>query len=63
MTNLLEVQKIHTFIGQFHILEGVSVEVPQGSITVLVRAQWRRQNDDVEIDFGSDAATRRQSYL
>ncbi len=36
MTNLLEVQNIHTFIGQFHILEGISVEVPKGSITVLL---------------------------
>lgn len=36
MTNLLEVQNIHTFIGQFHILEGVSVEVPKSSITVLL---------------------------
>ncbi len=36
MTNILEVQAIHTFIGQFHILEGVSVSVPQGSITVLL---------------------------
>lgn len=36
MTNLLEVQNIHTFIGQFHILEGVSVAVPKGSITVLL---------------------------
>lgn len=36
MTNLLEVQNIHTFIGQFHILEGVSVTVPKGSITVLL---------------------------
>lgn len=36
MTNLLEVQKVHTFIGQFHILEGVSVSVPRGSITVLL---------------------------
>ncbi len=36
MTTLLEVQNIHTFIGQFHILEGVSVDVPQGSITVLL---------------------------
>lgn len=34
--NILEVQGIHTFIGQFHILEGVSVSVPQGSITVLL---------------------------
>jgi branched-chain amino acid transport system ATP-binding protein len=36
MTNLLEVENVHTFIGQFHILEGVSVSVPKGSITVLL---------------------------
>lgn len=36
MTNLLEVQNINTFIGQFHILEGVTVNVLQGSITVLL---------------------------
>ena len=36
MTNVLEVEQIHTFIGQFHILEGVSVEVPDGSITALL---------------------------
>src|SRR5260221_11008122 len=34
--NVLEVRDIHTFIGQFHILEGVSVEVPRGSITVIL---------------------------
>lgn len=33
---LLSVHNIHTHIGQFHILEGVSVEVPRGSITVLL---------------------------
>jgi branched-chain amino acid transport system ATP-binding protein len=36
MANILEVQGIHTFIGQFHILEGVSVSVPTGSIAVLL---------------------------
>ena len=36
MTNLLDVQNIHTFIGQFHILEGVTVAVPENSITVLL---------------------------
>jgi branched-chain amino acid transport system ATP-binding protein len=35
-TNVLEIRDIHTFIGQFHILEGVSVEVPEGSITALL---------------------------
>ena len=34
--NILEVESIHTFIGQFHILEGVSLQVPRGSITVLL---------------------------
>ncbi len=34
--NILEVNDIHTDIGQFHILEGVTVTVPAGSITVLL---------------------------
>ena len=34
--NILEVQNIHTFIGQFHILEGVSLQVKRSSITVLL---------------------------
>lgn len=36
MDNILEIQSIHTYIGQFHILEGVSLAVPRGSITVLL---------------------------
>lgn len=36
MSNILDVNDIHTFIGQFHILEGVSLEVPAGSITALL---------------------------
>lgn len=34
--DILVVENIHTFIGQFHILQGVSVRVPKGSITVLL---------------------------
>jgi branched-chain amino acid transport system ATP-binding protein len=33
---LLRVDDIHTYIGQFHILQGVTVEVPQGSIVALL---------------------------
>lgn len=33
---ILEVEHIHTFIGQFHILEDVSLRVRRGSITVLM---------------------------
>lgn len=36
MDYILEVQDIHTYIGQFHILEGVSLKVRRGSITVLL---------------------------
>jgi branched-chain amino acid transport system ATP-binding protein len=36
MENLLEVHDIHTFIGQYHILQGVGVQVPKGSITALL---------------------------
>lgn len=36
MSNILEVQGIHTFIGQYHILQGVDVSVSQGSITALL---------------------------
>lgn len=34
--NVLSIQNIHAFIGQFHILEGVSVDVNKGGITVLL---------------------------
>jgi branched-chain amino acid transport system ATP-binding protein len=36
MENLLEVRDIHTFIGQYHILQGVAVNVPKGKITALL---------------------------
>ncbi len=36
MSNILEVDSIQTFIGLFHILEGVTLQVPEGSITALL---------------------------
>ena len=36
MTALLHLEDVHTYIGQYHILEGVSVEVPEGSIVALL---------------------------
>ena len=36
MEYMLEVRDIHTFIGQFHILEGVNVQVPKGTIVALL---------------------------
>lgn len=36
MDNILEVQNIHAYIKQYHILQGVDVVVPRGSITALL---------------------------
>jgi branched-chain amino acid transport system ATP-binding protein len=36
MEYILDVQGIHTFIGQYHILQGVDVRVLNGSITALL---------------------------
>lgn len=36
MENLLELHDIHTFIGQYHILQGVSMAVPRGTVTALL---------------------------
>lgn len=34
--SLLRIDDVHTYIEQFHILHGVSVEVPEGSIVALL---------------------------
>jgi branched-chain amino acid transport system ATP-binding protein len=34
--NLLELAGVHTHIGQYHILHGVDLEVPEGGMTVLL---------------------------
>lgn len=34
--SFLQLTEVHTFIQQFHILEGVTVEVPQGGIVALL---------------------------
>ena len=36
MSNILEVQHIHSFINQYHILQDVDFVVPKGSITALL---------------------------
>jgi branched-chain amino acid transport system ATP-binding protein len=36
MNTILELDTIHTYIGQSHILEGVTLAVPEGGITALL---------------------------
>lgn len=33
---ILKVRDLHTYIGEFHILQGVSLEVPAGGVTVIL---------------------------
>lgn len=33
---LLSLQEVHTYIGQFHILQGLNLQVRQGAVTVLL---------------------------
>jgi branched-chain amino acid transport system ATP-binding protein len=36
MTTLLTVKGLHTYIGQYHILQGVDLEVQEGRVTVIL---------------------------
>lgn len=36
MSTLLSLEKVETYIGQFHILQDISITVPKGEVTVLL---------------------------
>ena len=36
MTTLLKVEAVHTFINQYHILQGISFEAKEGEVSVLL---------------------------
>lgn len=36
MKPLLKVEEVHTHIGQYHILQGISFEAPEGEVSVLL---------------------------
>jgi branched-chain amino acid transport system ATP-binding protein len=36
MKNLLEIQNAHVYIGSFYILQGISLVVPEGEVTLLL---------------------------
>ena len=63
MENLLEVRDIHTFIGQFHILQGVTVEVPKGSITALLGRNGAGKTTTLKSILGLTPPTRGQVIL
>ncbi|MFW9888433.1 MAG: ABC transporter ATP-binding protein [Candidatus Thorarchaeota archaeon] len=36
MKNLLEIQDAHVYIGSFYVLQGISLQVPKGEVTLLL---------------------------
>ena len=38
---VLEIEDLHTYIGQHHILQGVSLRVKRDAVTVLLGAKWQ----------------------
>jgi branched-chain amino acid transport system ATP-binding protein len=60
MENLLEVRDIHTFIGQYHILQGVSLSVPAGSITTLLGRNGAGKTTTLKSILGLTPPTRGQ---
>ena len=52
--NLLEVLDIHTHIKQFHILQGVTVQVPKGSIVSLLGRNGAGKTTTLNKDEGNN---------
>jgi branched-chain amino acid transport system ATP-binding protein len=54
---ILELNAINTFIGQFHILEGVSVAVPKGEIVALLGRNGAGKTTTLKTILGLTPAT------
>lgn len=55
--SLLRIDDVHTFIGQFHILHGVSVAVPEGSIVALLGRNGAGKTTTLKTVLGLTPAT------
>jgi branched-chain amino acid transport system ATP-binding protein len=55
--NLLELRDVHTFIGQYHILEGVTVEVPEGTVVALLGRNGAGKTTTLKTILGLTPAT------
>jgi branched-chain amino acid transport system ATP-binding protein len=62
MGALLTVDQIHTYIGQFHILAGVSVTVPVGEITALLGRNGAGKTTTLRSIMGLNAPTQGVIY-
>ncbi|NMD70884.1 ABC transporter ATP-binding protein [Bacillus sp. DNRA2] len=56
MSVLLKLEDVETYIGQFHILQGVSIEVKQGEVTVLLGRNGAGKTTTLRTIMGLNAA-------
>lgn len=56
--SLLELQGIETYIGEYHILQGVSLTVPKGAITVLLGRNGAGKSTTLRTIMGLNPARR-----
>ena len=61
--SLLRLDSVHTFIGQYHILEGVSLDVPAGDIVALLGRNGAGKTTTLKTILGLTPARRGSVHL
>jgi branched-chain amino acid transport system ATP-binding protein len=57
MSDLLKLENVHTFIGQYHILQGVSFEAQEGEVSVLLGRNGAGKTTTLKTILGLTPAT------
>ncbi|QFF99088.1 ABC transporter ATP-binding protein [Psychrobacillus glaciei] len=57
MSSLLKLENVHTFIGQYHILQGVSFEAKEGQVSVLLGRNGAGKTTTLKTILGLTPAT------
>lgn len=57
MSSLLRLENVHTHINQFHILQGVSIEIPANEVTVLLGRNGAGKTTTLRTIMGLNMAT------
>jgi branched-chain amino acid transport system ATP-binding protein len=58
VSTLLKLDQVETYIGQYHILQGVSFEVPRGEVTVLLGRNGAGKTTTLRTIMGLNPATK-----
>ena len=63
MNTLLKVDEIHTHIGQYHILQGISFEARAGEVSVLLGRNGAGKTTTLKTIMGLNTRFKRLSHL